>query len=198
MLRARLTCLGKLVRQLKAYGDTYEHAEPGLLGNQRADRAGALLLVLLTHDAAHLGVVRLAEPAAFAERFGEYPLESRRRVHNDILRVREASRFDQRLKRPVNLGSRIGAVWQSHPMIGGTRAQTVLVRSNRPHAAQPSSCGSNHSRAAQTVFARLKPKPSVRPSAAPVTPASQLTSGRAYGIASSTAAIAAVASRSPS
>lgn len=160
------------MRQLEAYCDAYEHAEPGLLGNQRAEGTSALLFVLLARDAAHLGFVHLSEPAAFAERFGEYSLEGRRRVYDDVLCVREASRFDQRLERRVNFGSRVGTVGQSHPIIGPTRAQTVL--------------------------ARLKPKPSVRPSAAPVTPASQLTSGRAYGIASNTAAIAAVASRSPS
>jgi hypothetical protein len=53
------------MRQLEAYGHTYEHAEPGLLGNQRANRTGALLLVLLSHDATHVGVVRRSKPAAF-------------------------------------------------------------------------------------------------------------------------------------
>ena len=76
------------MRQLEAYGDAYEHAEPCLLGNQRAEGTGALLFVLLARDAAHLGVVRLSEPATFAERFGEYPLESGCRVHHDILCVR--------------------------------------------------------------------------------------------------------------
>jgi hypothetical protein len=160
------------MRQLEAYGDAYEHAEPCLLGNQHAEGASALLPVLLARDAAHLSFVYLSEPATFVERFGEYPLESRRRVHHDILCVRETSRFDQRLERRVNFGGRIGAIRQSHLIIGAARAQTVL--------------------------ARLKPKPSIKPSAAPVIPANQLTSGRAYGIASSTTAIAAVASRSPS
>jgi len=141
------------MRQLKAYGDTYEHAEPGLLGDQRAERTGALLLVLLSRYAADLGIVHLSEPAAFAERLGEYPLESWCRVHDNVLCMREPSGFDQRLERCVNFGSRIGTVGQSHPIIGAARAQTVL--------------------------ARLNPKPTVRPSTAPVTPASQLTSGRA-------------------
>jgi hypothetical protein len=173
------------VRQLEADGDAYEHAEPGLLGNQRAEGAGALLLVLLARDAAHLGVVHIPEPAAFAERFGEYSLEGRCRVHDNVLCVRETSRFDQRLKRRVNFGCRVGTVGQSRPII--SRWEPSVLHPSDPQVTST-----------QTALARLKPKPSVRPSAAPVTPASQLTSGRAYGIASSTAAIAAVASRSPS
>jgi hypothetical protein len=196
------------VRKLEAYGDAYEHAKPGLLGNQCAEGASALLLVLLTRDATYLGVVRVSEPAAFAERFGEDPLEGGCRVHDDVLCVDEASRFDQRLERRVNFGSRIGAVGQSRSIIGrwepcgDYRRQMRML--NAPQIAHPLVATSvRHSPTAwvapiQTVLARLKPKPSVRPSSAPVTPASQLTSGRAYGIASSTAAIAAVASRSPS
>jgi hypothetical protein len=107
----------KLVRQLEAYGDAYEHAEPGLLGDQRAERANALLLILLARDAAHLGVVRVSEPATFVERFGEYLLEGRCRVHNDVLRVRETSRLDQRLERRVNFGCRVGTVGQSRSII---------------------------------------------------------------------------------
>jgi hypothetical protein len=117
-----LDCLlargGKLVRQLEAYGGAYEHTEPGLLGNQCAEGAGALLLVLPARDATHLGVVRLSEPAAFAERCGEYPLKGRCGVDDDVLCVRETSWFDQRLERRVNFGSRIGAVGQSRSIIG--------------------------------------------------------------------------------
>jgi hypothetical protein len=112
-----LVCAGKLVGQLEAYGDAYEHAEPGLLGNQRAEGAGTLLLVLLARDAAHLSVVHLSKPAAFAERFSEDPLERRRCVYDDVLRVREASRFDQRLERRVNFGCRVGTVGQSRSII---------------------------------------------------------------------------------
>lgn len=126
------------MRQLEAYGDAYEHAKPGLLGNQRANRAGTLLFVLLARDAAHLGVVHLSEPATFAERFGEYSLEGRRRVHDDILCVREASRFDQRLKRRVNFGSRIGTVGQSQLIIG-------------PPGLKPFSRGSSQSQASDQV-----------------------------------------------
>ncbi len=108
---------GKLVRQLEANGDAYEHAEPGLLGNQRAEGAYALLLVLLARDSAYLGVVRVSEPAAFAERFGEDPLESGCCVHDDVLCVRETSRFDQRLERRVNFGCRVGTVGQSRSII---------------------------------------------------------------------------------
>jgi hypothetical protein len=82
------------MRKLKAYGDTDEHAEPGLLGYKRANGAGALLLVLLACDAVHLGVMYLPEPATFVERFGEHPLQGGCRVHHDVLCVRETSRFD--------------------------------------------------------------------------------------------------------
>jgi hypothetical protein len=105
------------VRKLEAYGDAYEHAEPGLLSNQRAEGAGTLLLVLLARDAAHLSVVHVSEPAAFAERFSQYSLEGRCRVHDDVLCMREASRFDQRLERRVNFGCRVGAVGQSRSII---------------------------------------------------------------------------------
>lgn len=158
--------------QLEAYGYADEHAEPRLLGDERAHGPGALLLIMLSGDAAHLGVVHRSKPTAFAEGFGEYPLQGRSGVHDDILRVRETSGLDQRRERRVHLGCRVGTVGQSHLIIGAASVQTVLTR--------------------------LKPKPSAVPSAAPVSPASQLTSGRAYGIANSTAAIAAVASRSPS
>jgi len=117
ILDERLALRGKLVRQLEAYGDAHEHAEPGLLGNQRAEGTNALLFVLLARDAAYLGVVGLAEPAAFAERFGEYSLESRCRVHNDVLCVRETSGFDQRLERHVNFGCRVGTLGQSRSII---------------------------------------------------------------------------------
>ncbi len=108
---------GKLTRQLEAYGDAYEHAEPSLLGNQRAERANALLLVLLARDAAYLGIVCVSEPAAFAERFGEYSLEGRCRVYDNVLCVRETSGFDQRLERRVNFGCRVGTVGQSRSII---------------------------------------------------------------------------------
>ena len=85
------------MRQLEAYGDAHEHAEPGLLGDKRAERANALLLVLLARDASYLGSVRLSKPAAFAERFGEYPLKSRRCVDHDVLCVRKTPWLDQRL-----------------------------------------------------------------------------------------------------
>jgi hypothetical protein len=107
----------KLMRKLEAYGDAYEHAEPGLLGNQHAESTSALLLVLLARDATHLGVMHLSEPAAFAERFSQYSLEGRCRVHDNVLCVREASRFDQRLERRVNFGCRVGTVGQSRSII---------------------------------------------------------------------------------
>jgi hypothetical protein len=139
--------------QLEAYGYADEHAEPRLLGDERAHCPGALLLILLPGDTGYLGVVHRTKPAAFAERFGEYPLQGRGGVHDHVLRVRETSWLDQRGERRVHLGCRVGTVWQSHPIIGGACLQTVLTR--------------------------LKPKPNAAPSAAPATPASQLTSGRA-------------------
>lgn len=160
----------KLVSELEADGNAHEHAEPRLLGHQCANRGGTLLLVVLTRNAAYLRFVGIPEPAAFGERFGKYALKRGSGMDHDILGMCEPPGLDERCQCRVHLRCGVGPIGQSRLIIG----------------------------AAQSDLARLRPRPSVKPSSPPVTPAIQLTSGRAYGIASNTAAIAAVPSRSPS
>src|SRR4051812_35858837 len=79
----------QLARQLHPDGHADEHAQPGLLGDQRADRGLAHARVVLAGRAGALLLVRLAEPAARLQRLVEDPLEPGRGVGHDLLRVGE-------------------------------------------------------------------------------------------------------------
>src|SRR4051794_35488058 len=79
----------QLARQLQPDGHADEHAQPGLLGDQRADRGLSRGRVVLGCGAGDLLLVRLAEPAARGERLVEDALQARRGMRHDLLRVGE-------------------------------------------------------------------------------------------------------------
>jgi hypothetical protein len=118
LLRVGLTPARELVGKLEANRDADEHAEPSLLGYKRAYSDCPLGLLGRSRDPAHLGIVRLPEPAPFGKRFGEHTLERRSGVHHDVLSVRETSGLYQRRKSCIDLGCGIRAIWQSDPIIG--------------------------------------------------------------------------------
>src|SRR4051795_12010674 len=61
--------------QLPADRDSHQHPDPRLLGEQRPDRTNAVVGIGGGRRLQQLALVRLAEPAALVQRFGEYPLE---------------------------------------------------------------------------------------------------------------------------
>lgn len=104
--------------ELEANRDAHEHAKPGLLGHERAHRSSALLLVLLTRDAAYLGVVCLAEPTAFGKRFREYALKRRGSMDDDVLGMGKTPGLNQLRERCVHLGCSVGTIRQGRLIIG--------------------------------------------------------------------------------
>src|SRR3954454_2955187 len=57
----------EFARQLPADGHAHEHPDPRLLGEERVDRADALVGVRRGGGLQHLALVRVAEPAALGE-----------------------------------------------------------------------------------------------------------------------------------
>jgi hypothetical protein len=76
-----------------------------------------------------LRVVDRPEPAAFGQRFGQHALKRGCGVHHDVLGVRETPRLDQGRESLIHLGCAIGAIGQSHLIIGR--------QSRRPHRSSP-------------------------------------------------------------
>lgn len=89
--------------QLEPDGDTDEHADPGLLGNQCADRLSPLHLVEQATGTVHLCIMCLAEPATIGERLCQYQLKRGGSMRDDILGMRQAARTDQRRESRVDL-----------------------------------------------------------------------------------------------
>src|SRR3954471_1422041 len=101
-----LSCVGgvlELLRELQPDRDADEHPEPGLVGDQRADRAEALVGIVLQRGIRDLALVGRAEPAALGQRLGEQPLQSRRGVRDDLLGVAEPRRVAERPDGRVDL-----------------------------------------------------------------------------------------------
>src|SRR3954452_4477483 len=61
--------------ELPADRDAHQHPDPGLLGDERAHRADAVVGIRGGRLLQQLSLVGLAEPAALVQRLGEYPLE---------------------------------------------------------------------------------------------------------------------------
>src|SRR4051794_16651564 len=80
----------ELLRELEPDRDADEHPEPGLLGDERAHRAQALLRVLGERGGRHLALVGGAEPPALGERLGEHALQPGGRVGDDLGGMAEA------------------------------------------------------------------------------------------------------------
>src|SRR3954471_5931141 len=80
--------------QLPADRDAHQHADPGLVGEQRPHRADAVVGIGGGRRLQQLALVRLGEPAALVQRLGEYPLELR------------GDAADARLRRAKALGVR--------------------------------------------------------------------------------------------
>ncbi len=74
-----------------------------MLGHERAHRSSALLLIVLSRYATHLGVVCFPKPTSFGERFSEHPLECGGGMDNDILSVGKTPGLDQNRERCVHL-----------------------------------------------------------------------------------------------
>src|SRR3954447_7084215 len=101
-----LSCVGgvlELLRELQPDRDADEHPEPGLVGDERADRAEALVGIVLERGVRDLALVGRAEPAALGQRLGEQPLQPRRGMRDDLLGVAEARGVAQRLDGRVDL-----------------------------------------------------------------------------------------------
>src|SRR5207248_10893029 len=80
-----------------------------LLGDERADRARALVLVEDAGGLGHLGLVGLAEEAALGERLVEDPPQARRRVGDDLLGVMQprSEEHTSELQSPYDLVCRL-------------------------------------------------------------------------------------------
>src|SRR3954468_17630149 len=101
-----LSCVGgvlELLRELQPDRDADEHPEPGLLGDERADGAHALVGIVLQRGVCDLALVGRAEPAALGQRRGEQLLQPRRGVRDDLLGVAEATRVAERPDGRVDL-----------------------------------------------------------------------------------------------
>src|SRR4051794_31798120 len=121
----------EFVRQREADGHADQHAQPGLLGDQRADPARALVVVGLAGDPGELALVGLAEEAALVERLVEDALQRGRGVGDDLLRVLEAAWLAEPGHRGVDLVGGVGAV------VGHGRAGPYPRGGARPSPGRP-------------------------------------------------------------
>src|SRR5829696_3724724 len=75
----------QLVGELEADGDADQHAEPGLLVDERPHGRQPLRRVLDRRRLRQLRLVGGAEPPSLGQRRGEHALQARRRVGDDLL-----------------------------------------------------------------------------------------------------------------
>ena len=98
--------------------DADQHAEPRLLGDQRAHRASALVGVARSAAAAHLLLVGAAEPAALGERRGEHALQLRAPRAHQVLRLAQALGVAESADRGVDLRVGVGVGRARRGIIG--------------------------------------------------------------------------------
>ena len=96
------------VGELEADRDPDQHRDARLLGDERADRGGALVEVLGGGRLAHRRLVRGAEPVGVLERLVEDPLQLRRLRGDGVLGRLEPARLGQRLHGRLELLVRVG------------------------------------------------------------------------------------------
>jgi hypothetical protein len=116
--------LGELAGELEADRGADEQPQPRLVGEERADRELPLGLVRDRGDGRDLRSGR-AQVAALVERLVEDPLQRRRRVGDDLLRVLEALGVGQRRHGGVDLlgGVRLAVGHGRAPLSGGAPAR---------------------------------------------------------------------------
>src|ERR1044072_386532 len=106
----------KLLGKLPAHGYPYPHSHARLLGEQGADLGGPVVLVRARRRGAHLGLVRVAEPAALVQGLDEDALQLRGR----------------RGQQPLGAGVAVRVGQQAHRLL------ELLVGEHRPDTTKPS------------------------------------------------------------